>query len=400
MAGGRISDALAKHPNPIDSLAQAQHLTDTQFLRLIAGGKNVGVDGVDDAITAVVYVANNKQSLRLLSLAISGKLKEGGTTTDVIVGLPSDDPANCNNLKYITKAQTSGYVIALVKTDYLGLDTFVTGDTITHAKATSDYAFLIPFWDKDNVDMVLVAVRKLLPIPQGYRPPSGRQFDTNQGILDDIGSPYASWMSILFEQYDPQLMKLLMDAGNQTLLGNAMPTLGRGRSLVEDHTTEVHDADAAVDESLANTIAKVERVATQVSAIVAKQAPPDPLSLCRIPRNVGTAKEDDELTVGTTSVSPDAKAGESQLRSIRLRLLGLSKDSDGVLYLPKLKPDMEASIYFGSAILLRILHSFLTMTSHTLSPTVFCLRLSVLKVQKRPGLRCLRTHIITISTTA
>lgn len=131
--------------------------------------------------------------------------------------------------------------------------------------------------------MKLVAVKKILPIPQGHRPPSGRQFDTNIEILSDIGPEYVSWMSLLFEEFSSDLMLLLMLEEHQTNLGSHYPShaISRGRSLVNSYDVTTEDVDVDAEQDLSGPIGKLRKVAGQLAAVNAAKVASSMSPLCR-----------------------------------------------------------------------------------------------------------------------
>jgi hypothetical protein len=343
--GGRISDAVPASASTSETFLSWQGLTDTQQFKKMACGMSIGVEGLEDRITSFVC-STPKKSLRIVSLGIKAKIRnDDGTHSDVVVGIPSDDPLS-ENLVSVSKDEAQGYVVALVKDDYPTIDAFVSGETISHAQATAEYAFLLPFWNKDNIDMKLVAVKKILPIPQGHRPPSGRQFDTNENILSDIGPEYASWMSILFEEFDPALMSLLMMDEHQTDLGSHFPshTTSRGRSLVNSYAVTTEDVDVDTEQALSGSINKLRKIAGQLAAANAAKVAASSTSYT-IPRTIPARDaNDDDQTLGVASVSPGSRPPQAELRKIRLRLLGMCLSKDGVVYLPELSEEIKVCV--------------------------------------------------------
>ena len=111
--GGRISDAVIASTSTSETFLSWKNQTENQEFKKLACGTTIGVEGVEDGITAFVC-STSKKSLRIISLGIKGKVPndDTGTHSDVVVGIPSDDPL-CENLVSISKDEAKGYVMAL-----------------------------------------------------------------------------------------------------------------------------------------------------------------------------------------------------------------------------------------------------------------------------------------------
>ena len=193
--------------------------------------------------------------------------------------------------------------------------------------------------------MKLVAVKKILPIPQGHRPPSGWQFDTNMNILSDIGPEYASWMSLLFEEFDSKLISLLMMEEHQTNLGSHYPshTTSRGRSLVNSYAVTAEDVDVDTEQALSGPIGKLRKIAGQLAAANAAKVASS--TSYTIPQAVPALDvNDDDQTPGMASVSPGSRPSQAKLRMVRIQLLGMCQTKDDIVYLPQLLEDIKVCV--------------------------------------------------------